>query len=115
MKERHHLELAEFFLLDHLSRDNLSPGEIAVEMEIPAHAVSRKLDTLERLGFMTRTLDPEDSRRRVLSITSEGRYALEDARATLHREVKPLLAVLTSQQLEKVTHHLERIAHREEA
>ena len=94
----------------HIAHSDLTPGEIAEEMQIPAHGISRKLDTLSKTGLVERALHPQDARKRVLTLTTEGEHRLETARATLEQEITTLLEPLNAEGLEQLLTHLDTLS-----
>jgi DNA-binding MarR family transcriptional regulator len=110
LKERHGLEMGDFFLLDRIASSDLSPTEIAAALEMPPHAISRRLDALEKLHLIRRRLDPRDARRRVLSLTKEGAERLERAGATMTSETEAFLGVLDGCTLATFLDTLETLA-----
>ena len=110
LKERHGLEMGDFFLLDRIAASDLSPTEIAAELEMPPHAISRRLDVLEKQGSIRRALDPRDARRRVLTLTEAGERRLERAAATMEQETEAFLGVLDARTLDAFLDTLERLA-----
>lgn len=99
MQEKQGLELAEYFLLKHIATHNNSPGEISQQLYIPPHGISRKLDHLQKKGLISRHLDPQDARKRLLEISPKGRQTLNSAELTMHEEVNKMLGVLSSKEL----------------
>ena len=77
---------------------------------MPAHAISRKLDSLERGGFLERTLDPKDARKRVLTITTRGKGVLREASQTMNEEVETMLSALEPEALEQFLTSLEALS-----
>ena len=110
LQEKHRLDMPEYFLLQYVSSSNLGPSEIAEALQMPAHAISRKLDTLERGGFLERTLDPNDARKRVLTITAKGKGMLQKASETINEEVESLLSALEPEALEQFLTSLEALS-----
>lgn len=49
---------------------HLGAGELARSLELTSGATTRLIDRLERVGHVARTTDPDDRRRRVISITT---------------------------------------------
>ena len=110
MQAKHGLELAEFFLLRHIAETELGPSEIAELMQMPAHAISRKLDSLEKGGFIERALDPKDSRKRILTPTLAGQAILEIAQKSLNYEIEAMLKKLPEDALEPFLMQLEQLS-----
>ncbi len=102
--------MSEYFLLQYVSGSDLGPSEIAEALQMPAHAISRKLDSVERGGFLERTLDPTDARRRVLTITAKGKEVLQEASVTMNKEVEHMLSTLEPAGLEQFLSSLEALA-----
>lgn len=111
LREAYGLEIPEVFLLTYIGNSDLSPSEIAEQMRIPAHAISRKLDGLEKRELIRRSLDPNDARRRVLTLTPEGEALLKEAAVTLEREVAALLSVLSPETLTSLLGAMETVTH----
>lgn len=78
------LDLDDFVLLETLALSDLAPGEVAMALRLPPHAVSRGLGRLEGAGLVVRKIAPGDARRRMVVLTDAGRAAL--ARAHAHLE-----------------------------
>ncbi|MCA9835586.1 MAG: winged helix-turn-helix transcriptional regulator [Trueperaceae bacterium] len=110
MEQAHGLELSEYFLLKHISEHNDTPSAIAELLQIPPHGISRKLDSLQRQGLITRTLDPQDARKRVLEMTEKGKATLHDAQKLMNEEVSQMLMVLNTAELEQLLSSLEKLA-----
>jgi DNA-binding MarR family transcriptional regulator len=94
LRERVGLDVPEVFLLHYIGASDLSPSEIAAQMRLPAHAISRRLDALEKRSLIKRSLDPDDARRRVLQLTPAGQGLLREAAALLEQQVAALLGTL---------------------
>lgn len=109
LREEVGLGVPEVFLLNYIGKSDLSPSEIAARMRLPAHAISRRLDALEKRRLITRSLDPDDARRRVLHLTPAGETLLKEAAVTLEGQVAALLSVLTPDALESMLDALERL------
>ena len=110
LRDKHDLDMSAYFLLQYVSGSDLGPSEIAEALQMPAHAISRKLDTLERGGFLERTLDPNDARKRVLTITAKGKGMLQKASETINQEVESLLSALEPEALEQFLTSLEALS-----
>lgn len=59
-----------------LQRGPKTPGELAEAERVTAPSISKTLDCLEQQGYIERTPDPDDGRRRIVRITDEGRAEL---------------------------------------
>jgi len=104
------LDLDDFVFLETVAMTDLAPGEIAAALRIPPHGVSRRLAALEHAGLVRRTLDPEDHRRRVLSVTPHGHTVLAAAHASLEARVAPMLRELGPERSAAVLDALTRLA-----
>ena len=104
------LDLDDFVFLETIAMTDLSPGEIAAALRIPPHGVSRRLAALERAGLVRRALDPDDARRRVLTVTPHGRTTLTAAHATLEARVAPMLRELGAERSHALLDALTRLA-----
>lgn len=54
-------------------QDNLNSVDICEITEQPSNTVSRAVSSLERKGLISRSVDPEDARRALLSLTKAGK------------------------------------------
>ncbi len=104
------LELPEVFLLEYIGKRDLSPSEIAAQMRLPAHAISRRLDVLEKRLLIVRSLGATDARRRVLTLTPKGEGVLKEAAVTLEQQVTALLSALEPETLDAMLGAMEHVA-----
>jgi DNA-binding MarR family transcriptional regulator len=104
------LDLADMFLLQHVLDHGASPGELSELMQIPAHGISRKLENLQSLGMLERTLHPKDARKRVLTVTDKGKKALEGSYNMMDKELDIFLSVLGKKDLTAFISYLETLA-----
>jgi DNA-binding MarR family transcriptional regulator len=65
------------------SRGSTRPGQIAAALNLDPSVISRQLVTLARLELITRGTDPEDGRAELITITTQGRERLVQARAAI--------------------------------
>lgn len=110
LRDAYDLEIPEVLLLEYIGQSDLSPSEIAEAMKLPAHAISRKLDGLEKRGLIVRSLDPNDARRRVLELTPAGEALLQKAAALLEQQTADLLSVLPDDTLSTVLNAFDLVA-----
>lgn len=110
LRDAYDLEIPEVLLLEYIGQSDLSPSEIAEAMKLPAHAISRKLDGLEKRELIVRSLDPSDARRRVLELTSAGETLLQEAAALLEQQTANLLSVLPDDTLSTVLSAFDLVA-----
>lgn len=79
---------AGFGVIAHLMGGPLSQHEIAGRTKVEDQTMSRTLDRLERQGHIERAQDATDRRRRIVSVTDDGREAFTTvARSQLDREL----------------------------
>lgn len=109
LKEKYGISLAEHFLLEHIVASNIKPTELAKSLQIPAHSISKKLESLQSAKLIERSLDPDDARKRVLTITKKGELLLEQTTKLLTKEVGAILATLEDDKLEPFLLALETI------
>ena len=55
----------------------ISPSTISERMFVTTASTTSLLDTLEKRGLVTRDIDPQDRRRQLVTITSEGRRIVD--------------------------------------
>lgn len=110
LKARCGLDVPEVFLLEHITLRGLGPTEIAEQMRLPPHAISRRLDGLEKQGYLERSLDPEDARRRILTLTPLGKARYQEGLRLLGEEMSARLSVLDEQELQVLLLGLERLS-----
>jgi DNA-binding MarR family transcriptional regulator len=103
------VELSHVHVLRYISKGNITPSQLVEEMQIPAHGISRILEALEAQGFLERTLNPNDARKRRLTITKEGTRVLKLAEVVIEKEMKSLLSVFSKKDLEQFLKYLETL------
>jgi DNA-binding MarR family transcriptional regulator len=85
----------------------LTPGQLAASMMVTSGAVSKRLDRLERLGLVRRTVSGEDARSRRVRLTEKG-FALVDDLLEKHvANEHRLLAGLSELERSRLAHLLE--------
>jgi DNA-binding MarR family transcriptional regulator len=96
--------------------DGLRPSEVAQEMQITKQSVNELLGHLERLGYLVRELDPNDSRARIIRLTNAGRKleraVLREARAA-ETEIAELVGPRRFAQLRTALDELVRLTNPE--
>jgi DNA-binding MarR family transcriptional regulator len=110
IRSAYDLDLADMFLLQHVLDHGASPSELSELMQIPAHGISRKLENLQSLGLLERTLHPKDARKRVLTVTDKGTKALEGSYKMMDKELDIFLSVLGKKDLTAFISYLETLA-----
>lgn len=79
-----------------LQRGPKTPGELAEAERVTAPSISKTLDCLEHQGYIERTPDPDDGRRRIVRITDEGRAELRRTASSRDSFMETRLRTLTS-------------------
>ncbi|WP_433203506.1 MarR family winged helix-turn-helix transcriptional regulator [Dactylosporangium sp. CS-047395] len=76
------LTLSEASVLSRLDRGGpTAPGELAADERVKPQAMGSTLQTLEQRGLVSRSPDPDDGRRVLMTITGEGARLLNDRRS----------------------------------
>ncbi|HYF20437.1 MAG TPA: MarR family transcriptional regulator, partial [Ramlibacter sp.] len=92
------------------------PGWIARRTSMVPERVSRALDRLMEKGLVDRTLDREDRRRIVVTLSSRGRKAFAEIEAVRTAMEEELLGVLSAQEREALFAMLDKLdAHARDA
>lgn len=107
LRSEHGLELSHVQVLRYASQNDIAPGQLADIMQIPAHGISRILESLEDQGFLERKLNPQDARKRTLTVTKEGSRVLKTSEAIIEKEMNALLSVFGKKDLEQFLNYLE--------
>ncbi len=110
LKESYGISLAEHFLLEYISCSDLRPTELAEKLQIPAHTISKKLESLQSAKLIKRTLDPDDARKRVLTVTAKGEKILKSTAEIISTNVADYLKKLDKDGLEPFLATMERLA-----
>ena len=110
VRAAHGVDFLEVMLLEHIGRGDVNPSDLAELMQIPAHGISRRLDSLEKGGLIQRSLDPDDARRRVLTLTEAGEGVTEEAQKTLDGGLEPLLSAVSKKDAATLIQAMEAMA-----
>jgi len=84
----------------------LNPSELSEHLAVTRNTVSALLGGLERQGYITRELDPEDKRRFVIRLTPAGWDAVEGSSEPLFRHLQTLFSSMNSEQRIALVHGL---------
>ncbi|MDR3426734.1 MULTISPECIES: MarR family winged helix-turn-helix transcriptional regulator [Silvimonas] len=76
--------LAMAMLLVDEGNQPTNPSEVSKLLDMTRTQVTRLMDSLETEGWVTRTLDKEDRRRMMLTLTDEGKAKLKMAAPVVH-------------------------------
>ena len=101
-------ELGILLLLD--SQGPESQQQAAVRLGVDRTTMVAFLDGLEDRGLVARKPDPEDRRRNLVGLTSEGRKALKRGKRASDEAERELLADLSERDAAKLRDLLSRIA-----
>ena len=101
--DTHQLSLADVQLLDLLDRcpaGRVAMGELAEALMLLPSRLTRQLKRLEGHGLVQRTVDPQDRRRVVVTVTDAGRTVVQHALITYANTVRThFLGPLTRPQI----------------
>jgi DNA-binding MarR family transcriptional regulator len=107
------LDRAGSALLFKLSRhrsESLRISDIADRLGIDTPSVTRKLQQLEALGYVTIVPDPEDKRAKRVNLTRSGEKTIERMVAAVNKRLARLFTDWTSDELTPFVASLERFA-----
>lgn len=82
-------------ILGRLRAGDATPGELAAAERVSAPSMSKSLDYLEEAGFISRTPDPDDGRRRIVTVTDTGLEELRRTAGARDEFMESRLAALT--------------------
>jgi DNA-binding MarR family transcriptional regulator len=103
------LEMKEFFLLASLD-EHASPAALARALMLPKPSVTFMIKRMEAAGYVRRELSSADLRRFHLTLTTNGRRAMEKARAILDEAYGARLTRLTAAQRTELAKLLQRLS-----
>ncbi len=116
--DAHGLSFLEFKALMGLgvfeSRDNFCLADIAESTGASMPAVSRAIDGLVRKGLVSREEDPEDRRRRLVSLTDEGHNVTNAALMGRAVGAVKLASSFSGEELQELDNLLSRLIERED-
>lgn len=100
-----------YFALKILSeaKTPLSAGKISCLFETSTARTAVILSTLEKKGYITKSKDPSDARKTIVSITSEGETALQKRKQIIFSTIDELLSTLDNTQKEQFYELLQTI------
>ena len=70
----------------------LRPGELANQLAVEASHVTRQVQQLHKIGYVTRIADPDDRRAQRIQITPAGQSAVDRVREASRRGIQMVLA-----------------------
>ena len=98
------------FLMRLLDRDDVSQDELAEHFWVDKATAARTLAKLEEEGYVTRTPDQRDKRVKRVRITARAREVAPELRRARGAWAEKLMEGFTSDERERVTGLLERMA-----
>lgn len=107
------LDRAGSALLFKLSRHRDEPlrvSDLAELLGIDTPSVTRKIQQLERLGYVASVPDPEDKRAKRISLTRSGEKTIERMLAAINKRLARLFSDWTSEELTSFVASLGRFA-----
>lgn len=86
----------ESFVLQYLlSHDEaVLPGEIGSEMNVSSARIAQTLNSIEKKGWITRQIDPDDRRRIIVKLMPEGKTEAEKQQQKLMDDAAKILDLL---------------------
>jgi DNA-binding MarR family transcriptional regulator len=105
------LELKDFFALTVIVEGVNYPKQICDRLATNPSDVSRILERLEQLGLVTRALDPDDSRRIQVRLTTDGLAIVEKMRGGVARHIIKALEHLPPEELEHFSRTMKLLMH----
>lgn len=97
------LDRAAVVLLRQIAESEpLRPSELAVQLAVEASHVTRQVQQLEKMNYVTRVPDPDDGRAQRIEITASGREANDRIRLASWRHMQAALAAWSPQELRQL-------------
>lgn len=99
------------FLLDALrAEEPLTPGELARRMRVEVPTVVRMAQRMEAAGMLRRSVDPDDRRRLLITLTPKGRSAAQAIPPLLDGLAEEALAGLDAAERDSIVRLLARVS-----
>jgi DNA-binding MarR family transcriptional regulator len=90
--------LQRFALMRVADEGTMPVSDLTGEFDVGAATMSQLIGTLERRGWVTRSLDPSDHRRHLVALTADGEAIVEAQRERQREVLRAVLAELTPEQ-----------------
>lgn len=97
LENRQGIDLRLYFILHIVDQGTIYPSAIAQAIRLPNSLVTKHLDQLSQKGLLERSMDPDDSRRIRVSLTSEGIRVMTGADSVLAEQVGERLSRVSEQ------------------
>lgn len=94
------------FLKEH---PGITQKELAQEMRVTKSTIGASIRRMERMGFLERSQDPEDSRCNQIVITQKGLKALEDCEKDIKRVMEALYSKIPEEEEDLVINVLKKL------
>lgn len=101
------LGITELGVLGRIERGVDQPSQLARALDLDPARVTHLTDRLVALGYIERTVDPDDRRRWRLHLTSGGSGRLRDGRAQVRAAMETLMGGLSAGERADLSHGLE--------
>ena len=100
----HGLNQSQFSVLNWFVRvdDQATPGRLASAFQVTRGAMTNTLGKLSSKGFIDIIPDPDSGRSKIVTLTSSGRRARDEAIAALGGDLEEFLRAFPASQLKKV-------------
>lgn len=76
------------------SDSNINISEVQSELHITKSAISQMMSSLEKKGFIERTIDTDDRRKRVVILTQTGKDILEETKKSANNNLDKIISRL---------------------
>ncbi|NLX58125.1 MAG: MarR family transcriptional regulator [Phycisphaerae bacterium] len=96
--------------LYHASDQTMTPAELADEVALTRSAMTGLLDSLERLGYVSRSMHPEDRRMINITLTARGRRFCDEALPRRYRDMSRIVSCLSPMQRSLMLNAYQRLA-----
>jgi DNA-binding MarR family transcriptional regulator len=112
LERKHGLEFVDFVVLNAIHDGACYPSQLSERMAVRPSHVSRLLDEATKNGLLTRTLDPNDSRRVRLELTEKGLALLHETYDTMEGVIAAGVSDMSQAEIVILSERLERISQR---
>jgi len=92
-------------------RTPMTQNELSKDLYLPKQTVTGVLDTLEKRGLVTRSIDPNDRRSRVITLTEEGRSEGRRIGREMRRIELAAIGVLSDEEKTALVDIMEKLWH----
>lgn len=103
LEQEHNLQLKDLIIAREIHMGVKYPSEIAQKLRMPRDMVSRSIERLVQIGSISREIDPQDSRRTILSINPAGEERRKQVQQTLATAMQPVVESLSPEELFTLT------------